>query len=71
MKDLNYYANKSNWPLDLVQAKEFAREAINTWVWKEKAPRFIAQIESATSVRRVQELTLYSLLSGEGLKVIK
>lgn len=71
MKDLNYYANKDNWPSDLVLAKEFAKQAIKEWDFKEKAPRFIAQIEAAPTVKRVQELTLYPLLSGEGLKVIK
>lgn len=71
MKDPNKYVNQANWPTELAQAKEFAKEAVTTWKWKEKAPKFIAEIERATTVKRLQEIVIYPLLSGEGLKAIK
>lgn len=71
MNDLNHYVNKNNWPTDLEPARLFAREAIIKWIYKEKITRFLRQVDSATSVKRIQEITIYPLLSGEGLKVIK
>lgn len=68
---VEYYVNASNWPTTLAEAKTFGEEAITAWAWKEKAPRFIKQINKATSVKRIQELVIYPLLSGEGLGVVK
>lgn len=70
-KELEYYANKDNWPSDLEKAKEFAKGALKKWKWKEKAPKFISKIENASSVSKVQELVLNTMLSGEGLGVTK
>lgn len=65
------YIDQTNWPTDLEKAKQFAREAVGEWKWKDKAPKFLRQIDRATSVKRLQEIVIYPLLSGEGLAVIK
>lgn len=70
-KDLTKYANQANWPSDLNAAKDFAREAVTTWKWKEKAPKFLAEIDEARTIKRLQEIVIYPLLSGEGMKAIK
>lgn len=67
---LEYYADQNNWPSDLSDAKEFGKDALKDWKWKKKAPIFMAQIDRAKTVKRIQELVIYTLLSGEGLKVI-
>jgi hypothetical protein len=67
--DLEKYANSANWPNTLGECKTFATEAVQTWKWKKKAPEFIKEIEGATSIKRVQEIVIYPLLSGEGLAV--
>jgi len=68
---LDQYVNASNWPTDLEEAKTFAREAIEQFKWKEKVPGFLRQVDKATTVARLQEIVIYPLMSGEGLKVIK
>lgn len=68
---VEYYVNAANWPTDLAEAKAFGEEAVTAWAWKEKAPKFIREINNATSVRRIQTLVIYPLLSGEGLAVVK
>lgn len=70
-KPVEYYVNEANWPKGLDEAKAFGVEGITAWAWKEKAPKFIMQINRATSVKRVQQLVIFPLLSGEGLGVIK
>lgn len=70
-EELEYYVNEANWPTDLEAAKEFAKEAVLKWQWNEKKPRFIAKIDRARTVKQVQELLIYPLLSGEGMGVIK
>jgi len=68
---LEHYVNAANWPSDVEAAREFAREAINRWAFKEKAPKFLAQIDKASTVKRLQEIVIYPLLSGEGLGVVR
>lgn len=68
---LEDYVNAANWPTDLEAAKEFAREAVTQWQWKEKAPKFLGEIDRATSIKRVQEIVIYPILSGEGNAVLK
>lgn len=68
---LEKYAAAANWPSDLSAAKEFARQAINEWDFKQKAPEFLAKIDRATTIKRLQELIIYSMLSGQGHGVIK
>ena len=70
-KVLEFYANKKNWPLDLEEARKFAQEAIHQWNWPEKAPKFLALIDQAPTIKRMQELVLYPMLSGEGAAVIR
>lgn len=69
--DINYYADQSNWPNTLDDARLFAHEAISNFKWKKKAPEFKAKIDRAKNVKRVQEVVIYALLSGEGNAVIK
>lgn len=71
MSDLSFYVNKDNWPTDLEQAKKFGIEASSKWKWKNKSERFIEEIKNCSSVTRVQQLVIFPLLSGDGLKVIK
>lgn len=68
---VEHYVNEANWPKGLDEAKAFGVEGITAWAWKDKAPKFIMQINRATSVKRVQQLVIFPLLSGEGLGVIK
>ena len=68
---LETYADQSNWPTDLEAAKAFAHEAIAVWKWQQKAPYYKALVDQATSVKRVQEVIIYPLLSGEGIGVIR
>jgi len=69
--DLSKFVNQNNWPKELEDAREFARDAVMNWKWKEKSPMFLAQIDNAKTVKRLQEIVIFPLLSGEGMKVIK
>jgi hypothetical protein len=68
---LEQYVDASTWPTDLAEAKEYGKTAVNQFKWKEKVPTFLDQIDKASSVKRVQEIVIYPLLSGEGLGVVK
>lgn len=70
-KHLEQYANKDTWPKDLPAAKEYARQAVNEFQWKDKVPELLAEIDKATRIARLQEIVIYPLLSGEGNFVIK
>ena len=41
---VEHYVNEANWPKGLDEAKAFGVEGITAWAWKEKAPKFIKQI---------------------------
>ena len=69
--NLEDYANASNWPTSLEEAKQFAHDAISHFKWKNKIPVFAQQIETATTIKRLQEIVIYPILSGEGMKSIK
>ena len=68
---LEYYVNKDNWPTDLEEAREFARQAISEWKFKDKVEKHLRNVERATSVERLQQLIVQTMLSGEGLGTIK
>lgn len=69
--DLSKYVDQANWPTEFTDAKMFAVQAITDWTFEAKRPKFLAQIEKATTIKRLQEIVIYPLLSGEGMKVIK
>lgn len=69
-KPVEYYVDESNWPSTLEEAKQFAREALEAWAYKDKVPQFLEEVDKATSILRVQKIVVYPLLSGEGLGVI-
>jgi len=69
--ELEFYVNAKNWPKELEAAKEFARNAILTFQWKKKAPKFLAAIDNASTVKRVQQIVINPILSGEGIGVVK
>jgi len=68
---VEFYVDDRNWPQDLDEAKEFAAEAIEAWAFKDKQEKFLMEINACSTLKRVQELVIYPLLSGEGIGVIK
>ncbi len=69
--ELTDYVNSANWPTELDPAKEFAREAVSKWIWKDKAPDFLVKIDNARTIHQLQEIVIYPILSGEGNAVLK
>ncbi len=70
-EDNEYYMSGANWPIELEAAKEFAREAVSTFKFKEKIPKFNRQIDQITRIDKLQSLIINALLSGEGNSVIR
>ena len=69
--DVLTYINKDNWPSDIEGAREFAREALECFKYRDEVPKLLKAVEQATCVARVQYIIVNAILSGEGNKVIK
>lgn len=68
---LEQYADQTNWPTDLVEAKVFANAAVDHFKYKNKVPTFRREIESAATIKKLQFLIINAIVSGEGLGVLK
>lgn len=72
MLALNECVNKDTWPVELEAAKQYATDIINQFhAKKAKKASLIRAIIEATTVNRVQFITINSIFSGNGLNVIK
>ena len=69
--DLSFYVSEVNWPNELEPARDFARQAVSEWKWKDKSEKILREIEKAGTIKRLQQLVIYPILSGEGIGVIK
>ena len=70
-KGLEKYVSAKNWPKELDAAKDFGKEAVSHFKFKEKIPKFNAAIDSAPTVAKVQSIVINAILSGEGKGVLK
>ena len=72
MLALNEYVNKDTWPVEIEAAKQYAADIINQFhAKKAKKASLIQAITTATSIDRVQFITINSIFSGNGLAVIR
>lgn len=69
--ELAKYVNAAGWPKDLEGAKQYGHEAITKWDFTEKAAKYHRLVDAADTVSKVQRIVINTLLSGEGLGVVK
>jgi len=70
-RGLEQFVNGKNWPTAPDEARVFAKQATSKFKFKEKIPKFNAQLDKMTTVAKMQQLVINAIMAGEGKGVLK